>query len=67
MHEIILHLSGLQCMIWELCDLARTDKEKAAVELLALEPRIIDTINDTFVLLDQLPVCEAATISILPT
>ena len=67
MKETMLNLIGLQCLIGELCDIARENKEKAATELLNLEPRMNDTINRTFMLLDQLPINEADTISICPS
>jgi hypothetical protein len=66
MKEIILHLIGVQCVIGELCDIARENKEQAAAELLRLEPRIDHLINQTYVLLDQLPINEAETIAIVP-
>ena len=65
--DILLKLIAPQSVIGELSDIARENKQQAAAELLRLEPRINDLINQTFVLLDQLPINEAETIAVVPS
>ena len=46
MKDIILRLIALYSVLGELCDLARTNKAEAASELLRLESRIFETLNE---------------------
>lgn len=46
MDEIVLNVIGLYSVLGELCDLARKDKAEAANELLRLEPRIFEVLDE---------------------
>ena len=48
MANILIGLLALQMDLREICDLARKDKRKAALELLKKEKRCQDTINRIF-------------------
>ncbi len=63
MHEILLHLIALHCVIGEVCDVAVKDKARAGGELLKLEPRINKAFEEAYVLLSQLPDIRAGTAS----
>ena len=65
--EISIRLLAMQIWFKDISNLARTDKAKAAQELLKSEKSLDTTINEVRTLLNQLPINEAASISTFRT
>ena len=65
--DISIRLLAIQIWFKDIGNLARTDKVKAAQELLKSQKSLDKTINEIRTLLNELPINEAPSISIFQT